>query len=311
MQEKMGVVEILADQIIEPHNAMRSELDRDGLLELADDIKINGLINPITVRPVRGCKNCRVRADEATDAHTGHEIADMFEIVAGHRRFRAMCLIPRLQIPCVVRELEESSAFMIMASENLKRSDVNPVDEADFIFKIAKETGKGLAEIAQIVGRSRQYVEDRMIVAEMPDYMKFFLKEGAIKLGVAIALMEVDNDEIRKVWVEQAVRDGVSVPMAKFWVAGYLKDRAAYGTESAAPPEGAPAAEYRPIKFSCAVDGREYPASECEAVFVHKSNMPVLHELRVAIISERAAASNPPHQNEPSASVPVGAGASF
>src|SRR5690348_15569483 len=98
------VQEIFTDRIQDPHAPMRTDLDRAALFELADNIKQNGLINPITVRPV----------------------GDMFEVVAGHRRLSACKIAGIIKIAAIVRVLNDQETFAVMAAENLERADVDP-----------------------------------------------------------------------------------------------------------------------------------------------------------------------------------------
>ena len=108
-----NIREIPTHLIQDPKDGMRTDIDRDEIFELAENIKINGLISPITVRPV----------------------ADKYEVVAGHRRLLAHRYGGMPTIRCVVRELTDGETFAIMASENLERVDVDPVDESIFISK--------------------------------------------------------------------------------------------------------------------------------------------------------------------------------
>ena len=79
---------IYADRIRDPEDAMRSGIDKEKLHDLSDDIKVNGLINPITVRPQ----------------------GENFEVVAGHRRFTACKWAGMVKIPCIVRDLSDAQA---------------------------------------------------------------------------------------------------------------------------------------------------------------------------------------------------------
>lgn len=254
------VQEIFADMIDDPEHAMRSELNRDELFELADNIKQNGLINPITVRP----KNNR------------------FEVVAGHRRFAACKIAGKIRIPCVVRELTDNEAFAVMAAENLERQDVDPVDEAIFIQRYIEQTGQSVPEVAKTLRRSVAYVESRLTVGKMPDYMQAYLKAGTLKLGVALALFEIDNWVIRKSWTERAVEQGISVQTAQWQLHDYKTNKSMYdGVVDAAVP-GTEAPAPKPIMFRCAIDGKEYDIRLCRSILVSESNL----ELFNAVVSE-------------------------
>lgn len=245
------VQEISSDQINDPADPMRSALDRDGLFDLAENIKQNGLINPITVRPVDG----------------------RYEVVAGHRRLSACKIAGIIRIPCVVRELDDNKAFEIMAAENLERQDVDPVDEATFITNFIAKTGKSVDEVAKALKRSTGYVQTRLEVGSMPDYMKEYIKAGVLKLGVALALIKIDNESTRRVWVDLAVRDGASVAQAEYWLYDYERQKLPGGTISDTPPSdyvpGAPQA----VMFTCAIDGQKYDARMFKTLMVYEGNL--------------------------------------
>jgi ParB family chromosome partitioning protein len=254
------VQEIFSDKIDDPEHAMRSELNRDELFELADNIKQNGLINPITVRP----KNNR------------------FEVVAGHRRLAACKIAGQIKIPCVVRELDDNQTFAVMAAENLERADVDPVDEALFIKRYIEQTNLSVPDVAKTLRRSLAYVESRLAVGQMPDYMQEYLKSGTLKLGVALALFEIDNELIRKSWTDRAVEQGVSVQTAQWQLHDYKTNKAMYDgvMQTIAPGEDLPAP--KPIMFRCAIDGKDYDARLCKSIIVSETNLEIFN----AFVSE-------------------------
>lgn len=252
------VKEIFSDLINDPKDSMRSGLDRDGLFDLAEDIKKNGLINPITVRPV----------------------ADRFEVVAGHRRLGACKIAGIIKIPCVVKELDDSAAFSIMASENLVREDVDPVDEAEFIIKMMTRTNQSIDEVAANIRRSRQYVLDRLIVGEMPDYLKEFLRSKQIKLGAALALDQITDETQKRTWVGLAVRDGVSVRVAEYWLIQWKMSQLPDAVKVENPLSDIPQGEFKPILFRCAIDGKEYPVDQTKMISVFLGNLDLLVALR-------------------------------
>lgn len=250
------VKEIFSDLIDDPQDAMRTELDREGLFELADNIKQNGLINPITVRPV----------------------GERFEVVAGHRRLSACRIVGLVRIPCVVRELDDKQTFEIMAAENLERADVDPVDEAIFIKKYIDKTGKTIPEVAESLKRSVAYVKSRLAVGSMPDYMQEYLKSGQLKLGVALVLAEITDENTRRLWTDIAVRDGASVAQAEFWLHDYQRQQLPGGTLSETPPEGFVPGTPRPIMFQCAIDGQDYDVRLCKSIIIYEGNLDLFNE---------------------------------
>lgn len=250
------IIELYTDQIDDPKDAMRSELDRDALFELSENIKQNGLINPITVRPV----------------------GDRYEVVAGHRRISACKIAGKIKIPCVVRTLTDDQAFEIMAAENLERADVDPVDESIFIKNYIDKTSKTVAEVAKSLKRSVAYVQSRLVVGQMPDYMQHFLKTKEIKLGVALVLMEIDNEQTREVWTGLAVRDGANVAQAQYWLQDYQRQLLPGGIRSETPPEGFTPEAPQAVMFTCAVDGQNYDVRLCKSVIIYEGNLPIFNE---------------------------------
>lgn len=252
-----NVEEIFTDRITDPKDPMRSGLDRAALFELADNIKQNGLINPITVRPV----------------------GDMYEVVAGHRRLAACKIAGKIRIPCVIRTLDDNAAFAIMAAENLEREDVDPVDEAAFIARYIEHTGLSPAEVAKTLRRSVQYVETRLAVGAMPDYIQAPLREGTLKLGAALALAQITDDNMRHVWVEMAVRDGISVAQAEYWLHGWRINQLPGAAGSDLPPQDQVTAAPQPVMFECAIDGQKYDARQFRTIMVYEGNIGTFNEI--------------------------------
>lgn len=247
------VIELFTDQIVLPESNMRTAIDRDELYDLADDIKKNGLINPITVRP----------------------LGDKYELVAGQRRFLAHNIGGLIRIKCIVRQLTDDEALAVMTSENLARVDVNPVDEANHVGRLMTLHNDDVQHVAKIVNRSVGWVKDRCLVSLMPDYMQEALALGKLKLGVALNLCEITDDAILRMWTEIAVRDGTSVAQSRYWVDGWRLNRVSVDTESSLPPSGFEGSVPHVVKFTCAIDGKEYDARQFRQFFVHESNLDV------------------------------------
>ena len=272
-----NVQELFTDVISDPKDPMRSDLDRTGLFELADNIRQNGLINPITVRPV----------------------GDVYEVVAGHRRLAACRIAGLVKIQAIVRVLDDQKAFEVMAAENLERADVDPVDEAIFIERFIRQSNKTPAEVAKSLRRSVGWVETRLAVGLMPDYMKACLKSGSLKLGAALALAQIDDDPLRRVWVDMAVRDGISVAQAEFWLHGWRVNKLPGGSGDTNPPEGYSAATAGPVMFRCAIDDKEYDARTFKSVLIHDGNMALFNALVKELRTVPVPVVSTPSENPP------------
>ena len=195
-------------------------------------------------------------------------------------------------IACVVRELNDKQAFEVMAAENLERLDVDPVDEAIFVERFIRESGNSVADVAKALRRSEQWVENRLAVGQMPEYMQEALKSGKLKLGAALALAQITNDAMRHMWVQMAIRDGVTVPVAEYWLQQWRVQQLPGGTPSDQPPADFVAAPASPVMHRCAFDGNEYDARQFAAIMVHESNLPKLRSLIQAWREAEPAAQN-------------------
>lgn len=246
--KNVGIItEINVQDIIEPVDPMRSSFDDDKIAELAESIKKQGLINPITVRPV----------------------GDKFEIVAGHRRFKA-CLIAKIFVlPCVIREMTDSAVFSMRAHENLFRDDIDPVDEALYIGKLIGEDDSKIAVVAEQLNRSVQWVKDRLDILTYPDYFLPNLKAGKIKIGVAKSLSQIGDDTYRRMFFDTAIRDGMTVWQADYylsqWQNGVFKD----SSEIMPAPDNAGNKQPAVIKQQCAKCGQMAISPNLQNVFIH------------------------------------------
>ena len=284
---KEGVVQIImSDMIVDPHDPMRTDMDRDELYQLADNIKQNGLINPITVRPVEWCE---VHNTLYTDADHNVETctkARRFEVVAGHRRFTACKISGKIRIECVVRELSDSEVFAVKAAENLERAEIDVVDEAIFILQYMQTATKTPEEVAKSLNRSMSYVRSRLAIAEMPAYMQSALKDGSLKLGVALKLNEITDVSLKEVWTGMAIRDGISIAQADYWLHGWRLNQLPGGINSETPPtdfqEGAP----QTIKFKCDLSGIEDDVRLFRTKLIHESQLDIFNEIARTIQSD-------------------------
>ena len=132
--------------IDEPPQAMRTEIEPEAIRVLAESIREDGLINPITVRPV----------------------GKRYEVVAGNRRLLACRQAPLYDVPCVVRELTDDQVFNIMSAENLAREDVDPVDQAIHIGRLVGEDESKIPDIARRLHYSEQWVRGRLAILSYP-----------------------------------------------------------------------------------------------------------------------------------------------
>ncbi len=155
----------------------RKTFDQDALCELADNIKENGLIQPITVRKLTKGSDFK------------------YEIVCGERRFRATQIAGMTEIQCIIKELDDKQAFAAMIIENLQRKDVDPMEEAAAFHKLYTEGTMQVKEIAKILGKSSSYVVSRIQLNNvLPEYLPL-LRNGNIYLNQLIEIAKLTKEQ--------------------------------------------------------------------------------------------------------------------
>ena len=166
----------------------RLHFDEEKLLELAQSIKENGVIQPIIVRrsPLIG-----------------------FELLAGERRLRASQLAGLTEIPAVIKQLSDDDLLYQAIIENLQRSDLNPIEEAHSYEKLIE---KGLThdEIAQIMGKSRPYITNLLRLLHLSESTRQAVETGKITQGHARQLVALSEKQQAE-WVQKIQEKDISV----------------------------------------------------------------------------------------------------
>ena len=146
----------------------RARIGQEGLAELAESIKAQGVMQPILARPMG---------------------AGRYEIVAGERRWRAARMAGLAAVPTLVRDVPDRHALAIALIENLQREDLNPLDEATGIKRLVEEFGMTHAEAAEAMGRSRAAISNALRLLELAPPVQELLREGKLDMGHARALL--------------------------------------------------------------------------------------------------------------------------
>ncbi len=171
-----------------PRNPRRIFTDAD-LDELAASIRERGIIQPIIARAVRGA-------------------ADAYEIIAGERRWRAAQRASLHEVPVVVVDATDEEALEFAIVENVQRTDLNAIEEAEGYRRLSEEFNRSQDDIAQIVGKSRSHVANTMRLLKLSDNVKAFVHSGKLSAGHARMLIGQPNaDEL----AEQIVARGLNV----------------------------------------------------------------------------------------------------
>lgn len=152
----------------------RREINTDKLKELADSISAQGVVQPVVVRPL---------SDEG-----------QYEIVAGERRWRAAQIAGLVEVPVIIRHINDQAALAIALIENIQRENLNPLEEAEAFRRLADEFDLTHQQVADAVGRSRASVTNTLRLNDLHEDVKTLLLHGDIEMGHARALLGLEQE---------------------------------------------------------------------------------------------------------------------
>ncbi len=184
-----GIVRIAVEQIVRDPGQPRKTFDEAKLRELAESIRTQGVIQPVLVRP------------------EGSE----FRLIAGERRWRAAQLAGLHEVPAVVRDVTPAEAFELALVENLQRTDLNPLEEAEGYRRLVQEFGLTQEQVGERVGRDRASVANALRLLQLPDAVKELLASGALGMGHARALLGMASGAELVKTAERIAREQLSV----------------------------------------------------------------------------------------------------
>jgi ParB family chromosome partitioning protein len=189
-----GETLISLDKLRANPNQPRRTFDEDALMELADSIRSQGIIQPIIVE----------------DAGDG-----TYTIVAGERRSRAARLAGLREVPVLIRNYSDEKRLEVSIIENVQRTDLNPIEEAAAYKKLMEITGLSQDEVAAKVGKNRSTVANALRLLKLPAPIQQSLEAGKISAGHARAILSVPTPEGQALLFEEILARNYSVREAE------------------------------------------------------------------------------------------------
>ena len=162
------------DKLITGKYQPRSHMNQIALNELAESIKMQGIMQPIVVRSIGNMK---------------------YEIVAGERRWRAAKLANLSEVPILIKDIPDESALAMALIENIQREDLNAIEEAKGIQRLIDEFGMTHESASQILGKSRTTVTNLLRLLNLSEHVQKALLEGKIEMGHARAMLSLAASE--------------------------------------------------------------------------------------------------------------------
>ena len=172
------VVKIDIHKIIPNKSQPRLEFFDDSIEGLAESIKENGLLQPITVR-----KN-----------------GDNYELIAGERRYRAHLLIGKEDIDAIVLDKSDEESSKLALIENIQREDLNAIETAMAMKKIMDDEDLTQEELAKRLGYKQSTVANKIRLLKLPDYIKNAIARGTLTERHARAMLQVDPEKLEDVY---------------------------------------------------------------------------------------------------------------
>ena len=191
----------------------RRHFAEEALKELADSIREKGVLEPVWLR----------------------QAGEIFELIAGERRFRAAQAAGLPEIPALLHEVSDLEAREMSLIENLQRADLDLIEEAEGYRDLMREAGLTQEDVSKRIGKARATVANALRLLDLSDAIKRALSEGAISAGHAKVLLGVEPKD-RDLLAARVVAQGLSVRALEKLVAGL-------GRSKGAKKEGAPKAE--------------------------------------------------------------------
>jgi len=186
----------------------RKIFDREDLEELAASIRDKGVLQPILVRTQPG-------EDGA------------WQIIAGERRWRAAQLARLTEAPIIIKEMDDVAVFEVAIIENVQRTDLNPLEEADAYRLLMERFGRTQDAVAGVVGKSRSHVANTLRLLQLPEEVLHHVRTGKLSAGHARALITAPDPAAL---ADQVVAEGLNVRQAEA-----LARRAAEGPKARKP----------------------------------------------------------------------------
>ena len=195
---------IAIDQIRPSRQQVRSRFDAEPLGELAESIRLHGVLQPLLVRP----------------------LADGYELIAGERRWRAARLAGLMTVPAVVRgDAGNDQQLVLGLIENLQRTDLDPIEEARGLRRLIEEFGLTHEDVAQRLGKHRVSVTQSLRLLSGCPAVQSAVAAGAITAGHARALIGLESQPAQEQGLKVVIAKHLSVRQTENWVRSYRPRR--------------------------------------------------------------------------------------
>ena len=205
LDESERIQKIAINQISPNVNQPRKEFNRESISELAESIKVHGVLQPLIVAPVDGEK-------------------DKYSIIAGERRWRASKLANLKTVPVIVRDEKEDIKLEIALIENIQRVNLSPMELAKSVNELHSNFNITYDDIGKRLGKSGRTIANNVRLLQLPQEAINALNSNKISEGHARSILSLNNDPlVQKELLDTIIKNGWSVRQAERWVVAFKK----------------------------------------------------------------------------------------
>ena len=199
-----GSVTLPISQVEPGLNQPRKRFEQGALDDLAESIRVHGIIQPLTVRRLA----------------TGY-----YQIIAGERRWRAAKAAGLQEVPAVIIEADDRKVMELGLIENLQREDLNPAEEARGYRTLMEEYGLTQEQVAQQMGKSRPAITNTLRLLALPDEVMQLLEDGTLSAGHARALLSLPSPGLQREAAKRVAEEQLSVRQTEALVKALQKEK--------------------------------------------------------------------------------------
>ena len=203
-EQNEGSISLPISQVEPGLNQPRKRFDQGALDDLAESIRVHGIIQPLTVRRLA----------------TGY-----YQIIAGERRWRAAKAAGLEEVPAVIIEADDRKVMELGLIENLQREDLNPAEEARGYRTLMEEYGLTQEQVAQQMGKSRPAITNTLRLLALPDQVMKLVEEGSLSAGHARAILGAPTAALQTEAAKKVVEGQLSVRQTEALIKALQKEK--------------------------------------------------------------------------------------
>ena len=177
-------------RLIEPNREQpRKDFDEETLTELAESIRLHGVIQPLIVVEKNG----------------------RYQIIAGERRWRAAKMAGLKEVPVIIKDYDEKQIAEISLIENIQRKDLNPIEEAEAYKKLMEDYGLTQEALSERISKNRSAIANTLRLLKLPEDLRKMVAEGQLSEGHAKVLLGCEDEKLQRETAGRIIKEGLSV----------------------------------------------------------------------------------------------------